>query len=407
MGSRQAAGSAKLRVLSAAGLGSLLSVLLLSLGGCDGFFVKPTSTTTTTPTPGTAADYAYVANSSAGTTFLSEYNVGSGSLLSVGTINLGYVPVALSVAPLNNFLYVASPPGTVTPGIFLYSIGAGGGLTAANVNANGGNLVATDTVGAMTISPDGNWLFTVNNNGLIMNEYKVNTTTGALTLSSGGTNLQGTGCVLGSATPASQTCSVVVSPSQAYVVVALGTAGDAVLGYSSASGLTGANGSSIASGYSATNPTGDFSVAVDANNFAYIARTNSLAAYSLGSSNANTDTFNFVSGTVPRGIMLNSTGSYLFTANEGTGTISSFGVGGSSVRGAGSLNAVTGSPFPGPTNVSALGVDNTGSYMVAVGYDASTGVRLYLISSAGVLAQVAAAASGTNTGFPALVAMTH
>ena len=92
----------------------------------------------------------------------------------------------------------------------------------------------------------------------------------------------------------------------------------------------------------------------------------------------------------------------MFTANEGANTISSFGIASD-----GNLTAATGSPFAGPTEVSALGVDNTGVYMVAVGYDANTGVRLYSISSAGVLTQVATAASGTTTQYPALVAMTH
>lgn len=389
----------------------LLAALLLPLTGCAGFFVKPTTTTTTTPTTPTGAainttgDYAYVANSSAGGTLLSAYEVSAGSLTPIGNLTLGYIPVALAVAPTNSFLYVASAVGSVSPGVYLYNISPSSGALSAG---NGGNVLATDTVAAMAISPDGNWLFTVNIDGVTMNEYKVNTATGALTLTAT-TTLPGTACLLGSASPASQSCSVAVSPSGTYVVAALGTAGDAVFTYTSASGITGSGYNTIASGFSVTNPTGDYSVVMDINDYAYIARTSSLGVYSLGSSIANTansiaNTANltYTLGSVPRGIMLNRTGNYLFTANEGAGTISSFGI-----SGAGVLNPAANSPFAASAFVSALAVDNTGAYLVAVGYDARTGVRLYSISSTGVLTQVAAAASGTNTVLPALVAMTH
>ena len=376
---------------------------LLTLNGCAGFFVSPTSTTTTTTTTGTATsttgDYAYVANSSAGDTSLSEYNVSAGSLTSVGAINLGYVPVALAVAPTNSFLYVASAPGSTSPGVYLYNIAPGSGILSA---ANSGNVLATDTVASMAVSADGNWLFTVSSTGIAMNEYQLNTSTGGITLASTFTLPGLLGCVLGTGsttTPASQTCSVAVSPSGNYVVVALGTAGDAVFTYSSASGITGSGFSTIAPSSAAS---GDFSVVLDTNNYAYIARTGSIGVYGLGSTLINTGNLTYASGVVPRGITLNKPDNYLFTANEGTGTISSFGV-----SGAAALNATPGSPFAGPAHVSALGIDNTGVYMVAVGYNATTGVQLYSVSSTGVLTQVAAAASGTNTVLPALVAMTH
>ncbi len=383
-----------------------LALFLLPLGACAGFFIKPAATNPTdptnptnpvAPTPTNTGDYAYVANSSAGITSLSEYNVGAGSLASVGTINLGYIPVALAVAPTNTFLYVASAPGSANPGIYLYNIATGGALSVAN----SGTALATDQVASMAVSPDGNWLFTVNSSGITMNEYQVTTGTGLLTLKATIT-LPGTDCLLSVATPTSQTCSVAVSPSEEYVVASLGTAGDAVFSYTSAAGITGSNFNTIASGYSTTNPTGDFSVVLDSNNFAYIAQTNSLVVYQINSTITEEGTLGYAAGTTPRSVSLNKSGNTLFTANEGTGTISSFGISGN-----GALAAVAGSPFTGPANVSALGVDNSGLYLVAVGYDASAGVRLYSVSSTGVLKQVAMAAAGTNPVLPALVAMTH
>ena len=382
-------------------------VLCLPLTACTNFFqCEKASCPTTgsgsgsgsgTPTTNTG-DFAYVANSVAGTTYLSEYSISSNALNSLGSLSLGYIPVALAVAPSNSFLYVASVPGIASPGIYLYSIGSTGTLTAAN---NGAALV-TDTISSMAVSPDGNWLYTVNVDGITMAEYSVNTSTGALTLS-GETTLPGSTCSLNTAAPVSQTCSVAVSPSKEYVVASLGASGDIVYSYTSANGISGATAQEIPSGYSVSNPTGDFSVALDLNNYAYIARTSSLGVYEIESTTVpEVATLGFAAGSVPRSVTLSTNYEYLYTADEGAGTVSGFGIGNN-----GSLTAITGSPFAGPANVSALAVDNTGGYMVAVGYDANTGVRLYSISASGVLAQVAQAGSGTSLAYPALVAMTH
>lgn len=398
------------RVWKAAGIRTLLaafSLLPVSLAGCGNFFqCDKTSCPTTTGTASgsgtsTAAsgDYAYLANSAAGTTYLSEYAISSSSLTSLGSLQLGYIPVALAVAPSNAFLYVASVSGATSPGIYLYSIGSTGALTAAN----SGNSLAVDTVSSMAISPDGNWLFTVNIDGVTMSEYKVNTSTGALTLN-GSLSLLGTPCNLTAAIPVSQSCSVTVSQSGAYVVASTGISGELVYPYNSANGITGSGVYSISSGYSTGNPVGDFSAAVNSSNYAYVAQTNSVAAYGLLTAGGYSSygTVSYATGSAPRSIVLNPAGTFVFTANESASTISGF-----SVVSGGGLNAVSGSPTPGPPNVSAISVDNTGGYLVGVGYDANTGIRLYTVSSAGVLTQVAQVGSGTNEAYPALVAMTH
>ena len=181
-------------------------------------------------------------------------------------------------------------------------------------------------------------------------------------------------------------------------MASLGTRGDVVFAYTSANGVSTLT-STIAS---ATNATGDFSLALDANDYAYIARTNGLAVYTLGTTNTNAATFTYAAGTTPRGVVLSKNYNYVYTANEGTGTISAFGINAN-----GSLTTLTGSPYAGPANVSALGVDNTGAYMIAAGYDGTTGVRLYAVGATGILMQVAVAGSGAATAYPTLVAMTH
>ncbi len=385
-----------------------LAATLVPLTGCSGFFQCekascPTSTTGTgtgTPTPSTAGDYAYLANSSAGTTYLSEYSIAGGKLNSLGTLSLGYIPEALAVAPSNNFLYVATVPGVTSPGVYLYNIGSTGELTVGN----GGAALVTDQVAAMAMSPDGNWLFTLNVDGQTMAEYKVNTSSGMLTLAAPLT-LLGTPCTLGLALPASQSCSVAVSPNGTYVVASLGISGDVVYSYTSAQGVgNGGIPATIASGYSTANPTGDYAVALDANNYAYIAQTNSVSVYGIGSLTSITPEYRvpYAAGNAPRSIALNHSYNSVYTANEIAGTISGFGI-----TGNGTLTQLAGSPFAGPANVSALAFDNTGNYAVAVGYDATAGVQLYSVSSAGVLTQVDKAGTGTNEDYPALLAMTH
>lgn len=136
----------------------LSAVLVLGMGGCNGFFSCakascPISTTggsgTGSGSSGSTADYVYVANSSAGPTWLSEYSIGSNTLTLLNTLNLGYIPVALAVSPNNSFLYVASAPNATSPGVYVYTIGSTGLLSPGN----SGNPLATDQVSAPWRSP--------------------------------------------------------------------------------------------------------------------------------------------------------------------------------------------------------------------------------------------------------------
>ena len=297
---------------------------LLAAAGCAGFFVKPTNGGNTTNT----GDFAYISNSASGPSFLAEYNLSAGTLAAISgsPVNLGYTPVALAVAANNAFLYAASAPDASSPGIYLYSIASNGALTAAN----SGSPLITDQTSSIALSADGGWLFSVNISGLVINEYKVNTSTGALTLA-GSFILPGLGCVLtsGSSTPASQTCTVAPSPSGTYVAVAVGTGGTAVFPFTSAAGITTAAYILIPSGATIT-PSGDFSVALDKNNYAYVARTSTLAVDAITSTNATLQaTATYVSGTVPRSVLLGPGYNYVYTANQGVSTISGFSIGSS------------------------------------------------------------------------------
>jgi len=404
------------RVLGIAVLGS---VSLLS--GCGAFFQcegKSDCPATGTTTPGNG-DYVYVSNSTGGTTKINEYSLASGTLTAISgsPFNLGYVPVAMVVSPSNNFLYVASNASAPSPGagVYVYAISSTGALSAAN----GGQPFFTDQgIASMDISPDGYFLFTVgdSNSGAILTEYPLDPTTGIAQKGTPpifpalGTSLvasQTTCSIANSTAPISQECTVKVSPNSDYVAVAL--AGSGLETYPDSGGSTGG----IPSGYAVQTvaPPGgfaDFSLAFDTNEYLYVASTNDLTSYT-GPGNLTQDdqyTYPLFSANTyvkARAVTVSAAG-YVYTANENAGTISVFSLPGSGVITA--QGTVT-----GPTNVSALGIDSTGDYLVAAGYNTTSGLQVFSISSSGALTAVGTpeptAASGGTTLVPVVMALTH
>jgi hypothetical protein len=100
-------------------------------------------------------------------------------------------------------------------------------------------------------------------------------------------------------------------------------------------------------------------------------------------------------------VALNSAYTYAYVGNLADGTISGF------PRGTGTLTAVTGSPFSAPSDISALGRDNSGSYLLAAGYNTTNGIELYSIGSSGGLTALATTGTGATTSYPVVMALTH
>ncbi len=389
---------------------ALMAVSLAACGalaGCQNFFVCDKSSCTNSGSgsgsgsggSNTTGDYAYVTNSTSGPNYISEYNIGSGTLsaISGSPFSLGFTPVAMKVSPNNSFLYVGSGAG----GIYLYTISSSGVLSGSSSPQLN---VSTGSMSSMDISPDGKFLFVMDGSGFLLSEYQLNTSTGALTGPAATFSTPGISCTV-AGTPVSQTCTVAVSPGGNYVAVALNTVGTIVYPYSSASGITSAAyTASIPCCSNVASPSGDYSLAFDKNSYLYIARTAALSSYGTVGTNPPTyeGSVTYNSGVTPRSVTLSTGYNYIFTANEGASTISSFGL-----SGAAQLAAVVGSPFNGPTNVSALGVDNSGTYLTAAGYNSTTGLQLFKLSSGALGSAVASAGTGTNTTYPALVALTH
>jgi 6-phosphogluconolactonase len=388
-----------LRVMAAA---AVLTGTSLMVSSCGGFFVcqGKASCPSTGTTTGTG-DYAYVSNSVSGSSYVDEYTIGTGTLTAVSgsPFNLGYTPVAMKVSENDAYLYVASAPGSTNPGLYMYTISSTGALSG------GTEEVSNQYIAAMEISPDGNFLYTIDTTGFYLTQYSLNTSTGAI---SGGTTFSapGVSCVLqAGVTPATQACSLAVSPSENYVAVAegatLGATSTAVFPYTTTGGITTQSYGSITTG---SQTLGDYSLAFDASGYLYIARTgasSSLVPYgNLSSSSPTQETAytGFESGATPRSVTLADSYKYLYTADEGSNYIAAFNV---SAGGVSKLASVL-----GPNDVAALGAERSGSYLLAAGYSATNGLQLFTISSSGLTAVASQGTLATTTN-PILLALTH
>jgi 6-phosphogluconolactonase len=385
------------------GMAGTAASCLLALTGCGAFFQcegKADCGTGSTST-GTG-DYVYVSNSPTGSTYINGYQIGSGALtaLSGSPYSLGYIPVAMAVAQNNNFLYVASAPGSASPGVYMYIVNSLTGVLS------GGTLENNDVIGAMTISPDGNYLFDVAAASGVVSEYQINQSTGALTAEPTfptSALATGTNCAVTTATPSSQSCSITVSPNENYVAVALNGAGINVFPYSSST----SNGGITSAAYTQINlPSGYFpySLAYDSNNYLYVAGTGSAGAALFtypGTSTSYSNLYNYAtSGSLPRSVALSAMSNYLYTANESTSSIQGFTVSG------GTPTAIASAGLLGPANVGAVAVDRSGTYLLAAGYNTTNGLQLLTISPTALTASASAGTSAT-TGIPVVLALTH
>jgi 6-phosphogluconolactonase len=377
-----------------------VAVLLAAqaLTGCAGFFVYPGSTSTgTTGTGGSTSDYAFVANSAANNDDVNSY-VLSSATLSAGTNspdNIGHEPISMAVTPNDGYLYVASASG----GIYGFSISSGGALSELN---SGTTLTGAELPQSICISPDGDWLLELG----AVSTGATSSTIYVYQIGSGGTLTAVTPAAVQGAngTTVIQPESIKMSPNQNFVAVALGTGGVEVLPFSA--GVL--SGGEVLVPPTASN--GYFAVAIDANNYLYVAGTiysgsttpgiatfpvtvtNSVA--SVGSSTSN---MNVASQPVAIDVSLNS--NYVYVANQGASSISQFSVASGVLTSLGAVN--------GPTSVGALGHDSTGTYVVALGYSSASGTYLYTIGTTGTLTEVNTTGSGSSSSVPLSIAMSH
>ncbi len=365
---------------------SLLSmmVLLIALTGCDGFFVPPDNS----GGGSTSNNRMYVANAT--TSSLSAFTIGTNTLtvISGSPISLAYVPVSAVVTPSNSFLYVAGPGA-----IFRYTINSDGTLTTPSTGA----AVSAVSAVSLAVSPDGKWLFGLDNTTTVLDEFQIDSSTGALSA------IAATPYSVPNATIAPK--EVKVSPAGNLVFIALGTGGDVVFTLNTSTGAV-ANSQTLAP----ITSTSDNGLAIDSTgSYLYIARSGAsggVGVYSIGAGGVLNSIAGspFAAGTSPNSVVLDSTGKYVYVSNRGDGTISGYSIGSGSL-----LTALNGSPYTSGSLLTSLAVDKSGKYLLAGAFGGGPDLSMYSFdgTSGGKLNLATSAASGTDPAGVVSIALTH
>jgi 6-phosphogluconolactonase (cycloisomerase 2 family) len=332
----------------------------------------------------------YIANAT--TDSVAGFSVGTGTLTAVTSspYALSFTPTAVAVNPANTILFVAG-----NSLIYAFAIESGGALSVLN----NGSAVGISDVVSMDISPDGQWLLALDGNGVTIDEFLINSTTGKLS------QVTGASYSISGATVLPR--SIKVAPNGELVFVALGTAGDLVYTFNTSNGAL-ASSQQLSLGSTTTS---DNALAVNpASTYLYIARSGTgggLAAYSIGTNGALVSLSGspFAAGTQPYSVVVNKAGTDVYVANRGDSTISGYSISSTT----GTLTALGGSPYTSGSAVTGLAADNSGDYLLAAANGGSPDLTMYSFDSttAGKLDLSTTTTTGTDPTGAVALAATH
>jgi 6-phosphogluconolactonase len=390
-----------------AGVAALGAMLYLT--GCAGFFTDPNSTTSTAGS--TTGDYIYVVNQTTDT--VSGFSLSTGSLAALTgspyALTAGLSPTSVVVTRPDSFVYVGG-----AGQIQCFSIGTSGQLTAVS----GGGTTTTGTVYSMQTSPDGQWLLALSYSSTTLAAdvvvYSINTSTGVLTQESAVAITFNTGSAIGTVSPK----ALQIAPSGGFVAAALGTAGDAVFTFATATGTLTQTGNILPASSSGSYLSDNALTFSAASNLLFVG-TNGLTggnsyiqSYSFNSSGVlgGSATQKIATGDAPSSLTLDSSGVYLYAANLSSGTITGYSYAASTAQ----LTALGTSPFSASPGVNALVRDKSDDYIIAISGSGgvTTGandVTLYGFDAytKGQLDPIGVALSGTDPAGSNAVAATY
>ena len=381
-------------VVAVAGM-ALATVLV----GCGNFFVcDKASCTTSGGTTGAAGDVAYVGNNVTASTSINGYTLAKSTLAAATSspYAIGITPTAMVMSHANGFLYVSSALTTAAPvaGVYGFTVGTGGALSVLN---GGFAMTSLTSVAAMDVSSDGNWLVVATSNDganpVTVTAYGLNATSGLIT---GGTPL------IYAVPTGSIVSSLKVAPSGQFISVALGQGGVETFPFNT---TTGAIGAGVPTTFSSG---GAYDVAIDSNNYLYIAATGEIFVYAVSTAGVPNASPVTTVGTPtaaggPFSIALDGT-SYLYASASNTSSNLIYGFSNKS----GVLTALSTATIAAPASTTKLAVDSTGAYLLAAGYDSGAGLKMYSITSGtGVLTSLDTVGTGTTIAVPTALALSH
>jgi 6-phosphogluconolactonase len=384
----------------------LCGLLLLFLAGCGGFFVPQTNSGGGSNT----GDYIYVGNSA--DPYIAGFGVSSSGALSVlsgSPYNNGVAAQSLVVTPANTFLYAGT-----TNGIYLYAINSNGSIAIQN----GGSAVAQDMVATqMQVVSTGGYLLATGFGTAIgaqaIGIYTINASTGLLTAVTGSPLALYTG---NASTPTVVTpTGLLITPNNSYVYVSLGSLGVQILTLGANGALSAGSTPSLLLPTSTSTSPSDQGLASDPlSAFLFVAETNTgLRVLSIGTGGSLKEVSGspYAVGTGPTGVLLDTTGSYVYVANKGSNNISAFTL----TAASGKLTAVAGSPFASGGQLPIAMVNDNSKKFVAVinnGQNGSGGnndmqVFKFDTTTDGKLNPVSTASTGTDPTQPGSIAASH
>src|SRR5882757_909062 len=384
----------------------LCGLFLLCVAGCGGFFVPQTNSGGGSNT----GDYIYVGNGN--DPFIAGFGVSSSGALSVlsgSPYNNGVAAQSMAVTPANTFLYAGT-----TNGIYLYAINGAGSIAVQN----SGSAVAQDMVATqMQVDSTGNYLlasgFGTSIGAQAIGIYTINTSTGLLTAVGGSPIPLYTG---NGSTPAVVTpTGLLITPSNSYVYVSLGSLGVQILTLGANGVLaTGSTPSLLLPASTSTSPSDQGLASDPLSAFLFVSEINTgLRVLSIGTGGSLKEVSGspYAVGTGPTGVIVDPTGSYVYVANKGSNNISAFTL----TAASGQLTAIAGSPFASGGLLPIAFVNDNSKKFVAVINSGSNGsggtndmqVFKFDTTTNGKLDPVSTATTGTEPTNPQSVAASH
>jgi len=356
------------------------------------------SSASCTASGGSSGGVFYVLNQE--TKQIVAYSIASGAITAIGNpYTLSAAPYSIAIAPNGSFLYV----GTAS-GIFLFNIGSNGALTLGNSS----NVISQDIAASMQVDSTNSWLVEAGPNLAELLAIHLNSSTGVPT-SSAEQNTQ---------LPAATVQQLTISPDNAHVFVALGSAGT--------EDVTFAAGGSTPFGAIANLPVinsagAALSVAVDpSSRLLYIGETAAIpGSGGIRGSNSNTgglrvinySTLQEVSGSpfatgglAPAAIAPTrygaNAGNFVYVANRTVSGSSTGNIAGFSVTTSGSTSTLTALSTSASAGITPLGLtqESTGTYLLVVNSGGSPDLEAYTFDSttAGKLDSSLSSATGTD-----------
>ncbi|MHB8301946.1 MAG: lactonase family protein [Acidobacteriaceae bacterium] len=366
------------------GVAVVLVAAVPAMTGCNGFFIPecqaynttcPTTTTTTTTTTPAATSRSPIVGVSSGSSMPSFVYVSDPSTGSIGgfSLNAGHlVPTpaiatppglssrAVSATPQGNLLYSA----TVSVSIYLYRIASDGSLRLGH----GGAAVA-QVSGPIQMSVDqsGKWLFVASSNPSQLQEFRVDAAKGTLQPASPSTIALSAGTIT----------QMGLSPDNRNLFVALGTGGVDAFPFDPSSGTTGAR------LHTAVLPTAysqDSALTSDNNSrFLFVGEKGSgirvlrIVADGVLKEISGSP---FLPHGNPSSLTVGPANQHLFVADHDSHSIRELLIGQS-----GSLTPVSTIAFTAEASPTALSLDATGHYLVALPASNPSAAQLFRLGS--------------------------